>query len=269
MLHTLPHARLILPPYLGTGHGVVARSLAPHFKELIGTDPSVGMIQQAKSSTPPTKYPNVSYKESRAESLPFLRDQSVDMVVAGQAAHWFDYPTLFLEMKRVVRKGGTLAFWGYGDHVFVGSPQATEVLRHYSHGNDDMLLGPYWSQPGRSIVENKLREIQPPLTEWEDVERIEYEPGVKGLRPNSGTLFLGKKCTLGECMNYVRTWSSFHAWQEAHPGSQSREHGGQGDVIDQMFDQMRSVEPTWQILDWKEKEVEVEWPTGLLLARRR
>ena len=196
---------------LGTGHGVVARLLAPHFAELIGTDPSVGMIQQARSSTSPTEFTNVSYKESSAESLPFLRDESVDMVVAGQAAHWFNYPNTFLEMKRVVRMGGTLAFWGYGDHIFVDSPQATEVLRHYAYGNEDMLLGPYWSLPGRSIVENKLRKIEPSLTDWENVERIEYEPGVKGLRPSSGTLSLRKIFTLGECMSYIRTWSSFHA----------------------------------------------------------
>ncbi|KAL8973008.1 MAG: hypothetical protein Q9183_000214 [Haloplaca sp. 2 TL-2023] len=217
------------------------------------------MIQQARSSTSVTEFPNVSYRESSAESLPFLGDESVDMVVAGQAAHWFNYPSTFLEMKRVVREGGTLAFWGYGDHVFVDSPQATEVLRHYAYGNEDMLLGPYWSQPGRSIVEKKLRGIEPPLADWENVERIEYEPGVKGVRPSSGTLFLRKKFTLGECMSYIRTWSSFHAWQEAHPGSQSRENGGQGDVIDEMFDRMRSVEPSWQLYDWKEKEAEVEY----------
>lgn len=247
----------------------MARSLAPHFSEMIGTDPSGGMIQQARSSTSGTEFANVRFEESPAESISFLQDASVDMVVAAQAAHWFDYPRLFPEMKRVLRKEGTLAFWGYGDHVFVDFPRATEALKHYAYGDNDMLLGPYWSQPGRSITENKLRNIEPPLNDWEDLQRIEYEPGVEGPRSGTGTMFLNKKLKLGDCMSYIRTWSSVHAWQEAHPSHQRRADGGQGDVIDWMFDQMRAAEPTWQVDNWKEKEVEIEWPTGLLLARRR
>ena len=70
-------------------------------------------------------------------------------------------------------------------------------------------------------------------------------------------------------MKYIRTWSSFNAWQEVNPTAKSREMGGAGDVVDEMFDRMRSVEPDWQGNGWKEIEIEVEWPTGLLLARKR
>lgn len=82
-------------------------------------------------------------------------------------------------------------------------------------------------------------------------------------------MFLHRKIKLGDCMNYIRTWSSYHAWQEAHPAARSRQQGGAGDVIDKMFDEMRLVEPSWQVDDWEEKEAEIEWPTGLLLARKR
>ncbi|KAK8210114.1 trans-aconitate methyltransferase 1 [Zalaria obscura] len=136
--------------------------MAPLFENVIGTDPSDPMIKRANEQTPKDKYPNVSYQSASAEDSPFLEAGSVDLVVAAQAAHWFDYPRLFPELSRVVRKGGTLAFFGYKDHVFVDSPRATEILNHYGYGMEKELLGPYWQQPGRSITLNKLRAVQPP-----------------------------------------------------------------------------------------------------------
>ena len=255
---------------LGAGHGLIARSLAASFSQVIGTDPSSGMVQQARSSTPNAEYPNVSYREAVAESMPFLDDQSVDMIVSGQAAHWFDPAPFSLEMKRVVRRGGTLALWCYKDHVFVDSPNATQVLNEYAYGDDGNLLGPYWQQPGRSRVQNLLRDLQPPETEWADVQRVEYEPGSYGPRSGEGTMFLSRTMTLHDCMNYIRTWSSFHGWQEKHPESIRREDGGDGDVIDEMLDEMVRSEPKWQgDPKIKGKEVVIEWGTGLLLARRR
>lgn len=254
---------------LGTGHGLVARSFALHFSQVLGTDPSPGMIEQARSSTPTKDFPYVNFREASAEDLPFLEESSVDMVVAAQAAHWFDYTRLFPEMKRIVRKGGSLAFWAYKDHVFVDFARATDVLNHYAYGESKDLLGPYWSQPGRSFVQSKLRNIELLTDEWEDVQRIEYEPGARGPRSGVGTMFLHKRIKLGDCMNYIRTWSSYHAWQEAHPVVRSRQEGGAGDVIDEMFDEMRLVEPSWQGKGWEEKEVEIEWGTGLLLGRKR
>jgi ubiquinone/menaquinone biosynthesis C-methylase UbiE len=91
------------------------------------------MIDQAVGITyPGNGYCNVTYREASAESLPFLMEEEVDMVVAGQAAHWFDLPRLRPEMNRIMRKGGTLAFWGYKDHVFVDYPRATDILNQYS-----------------------------------------------------------------------------------------------------------------------------------------
>jgi ubiquinone/menaquinone biosynthesis C-methylase UbiE len=158
------------------------------------------MIEQAQNSTSKEEYPNISYRMSSAESLPFLDYESVDLVVAGQAAHWFDTTLLWPEMKRVMRKGGTLAFWGYKDHVFVDYPRATKILDEYAYG--ESTLGPYWSQPGRSKVENKLRDIIPPASDWADVQRIEYEPRTEGPKTGEGTMFMSKTMTLGQCMDY-------------------------------------------------------------------
>ncbi|KZF25471.1 S-adenosyl-L-methionine-dependent methyltransferase [Xylona heveae TC161] len=250
---------------LGCGHGLVTRALSKEFDQLVGADPSDGMIKQAESGTPADKYPNVSYRAASAESLPFLADNSVDMVVAGQAAHWFNYPKLFAELQRILRPGATLAFWGYKDPVLVEFPEATKIVDRYAYGSGGKYLGDYWSQPGRSIVQNKLRDIQPPPSQWQDIQRIEYEPGVQGPKSGEGTLFLDKKMTLPQFLEYARTWSAFHEWQQAHPNLTRRDAGGPGDVFDEMADEMKAAE---RGLD-DEKDIFLEFGTGLLLARKK
>ncbi len=247
----------------------MARYLSNCFSKVVGTDPSDGMLEQARSSTPREDYPNISFQRSSAESLTFLLHESVDLVVAGQAAHWFDTTVLFPEMVRILRKGGSLAFWGYKDPVFVDYPKATKILNEYAYSNNERSLGSYWSQPGRSKVENKLRDIEPPVDRWEDVQRIEYEPGTNGPKTGEGTIFLSRRMALGECMDFIRTWSSYSAWQDKFQ-TKKRADGGEGDVVDEMFDKMRSAEQDWlQDKMWTEQEVEIEWGSGLLLARRK
>ncbi|PVH69302.1 S-adenosyl-L-methionine-dependent methyltransferase [Cadophora sp. DSE1049] len=144
---------------LGCGHGLISRSLTPHFTRVIGTDPSAKMIAQAIASTPfsnegegggsnqdsrskKEEYGNIEFKQASAEDLWFVKDGELDMAVAGQAAHWFDYSRVWGELSRTVRKGGTVAFWGYKDNVFVDHPRATQILDKYCYGKDKM--GPYW-----------------------------------------------------------------------------------------------------------------------------
>ncbi|GAB7348320.1 hypothetical protein MBLNU459_g6297t1 [Dothideomycetes sp. NU459] len=251
---------------LGCGHGLVGRELSKSFASVIGTDPSKGMIAQARNSTPRDQYGNMDFREASAESLPFVEDGSVDMVVAGQAAHWFNYPKLFKELARTVRPGGTMAFWGYKDHVFVDFPKATQIMDHYCYGQDKDLLGSYWSQPGRSIVQNKLGDIKPPEDQWEDIQRIEYEPGAMGKGTGKGTMFMNSRMKVGQCKSYVRTWSSYHGWQETHPDQIAKDKGGNGDVIDEMLEAISKESPEFKDEDF---ELDIEWGSGLVMARKR
>ena len=238
---------------------------------VMGTDPSPGMLEQARTIASQGSEPsNVEFRQASAEDLSFLDNESVDMVVSGQAAHWFDYPKFFPEMKRILRRGGTLALWGYKDHVFVDYPEATQILDRYAYGKGNSYLGDYWSQPGRSIAQSKYQDIKIPKDDFVDIQRIEYEPGCKGRNSGSGTLFLEKRIRLADCMNYIRTWSAYHGWLENHPDCQKRETGGKGDVIDAMFDEIRESRLEWQEDEhWAETEVDIEWGSGLVLARRK
>lgn len=220
------------------------------------------MISTAQSLTPASQYPNVTFRSGKSESLDFLGDGSVDMVVAGQAAHWFDYATLWPEMQRVLRPGGTLAFWGYDIPVFPAHPAATEILHRCAYGDDPDALGPYWAQPGSGIARNLYRAVVPPAREWE-VRRLEYEPGLEGPGTGRGEArgFLEKRMRVGDVKDFARTWSAWHGWREAHREQRTRGEGGGGDVVDRAFDEM----------GWESEEVvvDVEWGIGLVLARRR
>ncbi|KAI1802066.1 S-adenosyl-L-methionine-dependent methyltransferase [Daldinia bambusicola] len=255
---------------LGCGHGLIARSLSPHFKSVLAIDPSAGMIAQAKQTT---TEPTITFRQGGAEDLHFLSDGSVDMAVSGQAAHWFDYGKVWPNLARVVRSGGTVAFWGYKDNVFVGAEKATEIMERFVYGFGEVApgvegMGPYWEQPGRSILRDLLRSVHPPDPDWTDVTRLEHEPGEKGTEE---TRWLNKKMKLGEVEGYLRTFSAYNGWKEAHPEAKSRAEGGAGDVLDVMWDHIIDAVPEWKAMgeQWREVEIENDWGTYILMARRR
>ena len=81
--------------------------------------------------------------------------------------------------------------------------------------------------------------------------------------------------SLGALAAYLRTWSSVHAWKQAHPRAVSLDQGGPlpGDAVDVFLDKLVRLEG-WAagVGDgddgWKERVVEVAWAHGIILARR-
>jgi SAM-dependent methyltransferase len=258
---------------LGTGHGLVARSLAPHFSHVRASDPSAGMVAQAMAAQQQQQQSsdrilNVSFRQARAEDeLAAAKPGEADMVVAGQAAHWFDLDRVWVLAARALRKGGMVAFWCYKDHVFVDHPAASRVFSEFVYGPSRDQLGPYW-EPGRKIVQANYAQVQPPEELFEDQTRVEYEPGTEGPRSGVGQVLMSRRLTIGQSMDYMRTWSSVHAWQEAHGNPRPRRDGGEeGDVVDRMYDAMREVEgPEWKSDDF---EVEIEWGSAVIMAAKK
>ncbi|KAI1639091.1 S-adenosyl-L-methionine-dependent methyltransferase [Biscogniauxia mediterranea] len=258
---------------LGCGHGVVARDLSPHFGSVVAVDPSPGMVAQARRTT--DRGARISFRQGSAEDLGFLAPASVDMAVAAQAAHWFDYARAWPGLARVVRPGGTLAFWGYKDNVLRGAGgPATTVMERFVYGAGEVApgiqgLGPYWEQPGRGILRDLLRSVRPPEAEWCDVTRLEHEPGREG--DPEEACWQTRTMRLGEVEGYTRTFSCYSRWRDAHPERKSREEGGEGDVIDVMWDHMVDAVPEWKAMGerWREAEVVSDWGTYILMARRR
>lgn len=284
---------------LGCGHGLISRALCPHFNPVVAIDPSAGMVEQAREMTFPTSPSaaaattvgednaakrHISFSQGSAEDLSFLDDGSVDMAVAGQAAHWFDYSKVWPELARVVRPGGTLAFWGYKDNILLGAERATAVMEQFVYGFGEVArtvgrdgkevaiegMGRFWEQPGRNILRDLLRSVVPPERDWGDVTRLEHEPG-EHARPDETAAWQRNEMKLGEVERYTRTFSCYNGWKEAFPELKSREDGGSGDVIDVMWDRMLDAMPEWKAQGerWREIQVVSDWGTYVLMARRR
>ena len=89
---------------LGCGTGRFSEALAVHFDaEVIGIDPSIKMLQQARSKQRDRR---IRYEIGRGESIPLPHD-SVDLIFMSMVFHHFDDQGLAArECRRVLREGG-------------------------------------------------------------------------------------------------------------------------------------------------------------------
>jgi SAM-dependent methyltransferase len=249
---------------IGTGPGLVARALAPEFTRVVATDPSPGMVSQAQKLS--SHVPNVMVKQASAEDLRSVfkvNDEPVDMAVAAQAAHWFDFDRAWPEIARIMRPGATLAIWTYKDHVYVDYPKASAIALKWMYGSEPQHFGHYWGA-GRRFVRGNYRDIVIPKEFFEDETRIVYEPGTNGPSSGQGEVLIRNKMTVAQSMEYFRTFSSVHNWQEKNGNPKARKDGGEGDSIDRMYDEMKEAE------GWKsdDLELEIEWGSAIIMTRR-
>jgi SAM-dependent methyltransferase len=156
---------------------------------VIATDPSAAQIAQARPQT------GVEYRQASAEASG-LDDASVDAAVAAQAAHWFDLPRYYAEVRRVVRPGGLVALLAYGV-VHVDRDLSAIVDRFYWQ-----TLAGYWPQE-RRIVEEGYRSLPFPFPE------LATPP-----------FAMTATWSLPQLLGYVRTWSAVQAIERARGGEE-------------------------------------------------
>jgi SAM-dependent methyltransferase len=94
------HARVL---ELGAGTGKLTEHLRAAGHDVIATDPSTEMLARLGRHDPEARRLGAV-----AEQIP-LASRSVDVVVAGQAFHWFHLADALPEIARVLRPGGHLA----------------------------------------------------------------------------------------------------------------------------------------------------------------
>jgi SAM-dependent methyltransferase len=100
---------------LGAGTGKLTAQLAALSTgagqvRVVAVEPDPEMLAELRDQVP-----GVTAIAGRAEAIP-LPDGSVDAVLAGQAAHWFDLDRALPEIARVLRPGGVLAgLWNADD----------------------------------------------------------------------------------------------------------------------------------------------------------
>ena len=136
---------------VATGNGQAAIALAEFFDRVIGIDASAAQLKAAQAN------PRVRYVCEAAERIS-LPDASADLIVAAQAAHWFDWAAFAVEARRVLRPGGLLAIWTYG--IFVTQPEIERLVEDFSRD----VVGPYWPRE-RHHVDEGYRDLQLPFPE--------------------------------------------------------------------------------------------------------
>jgi ubiquinone/menaquinone biosynthesis C-methylase UbiE len=134
-----------------TGNGQAARSLAHYFKRIIATDASK---EQLKLAAP---HLQVEYREALAEKSG-LEANSADIVTIANAIHWFDLEKFYSEVDRVLKTGGVLAAWCYGNS-FVDE-KVDAVMTHLAR----VTLKDYWPE-GNKMVVSGYKDLKLPFKE--------------------------------------------------------------------------------------------------------
>ncbi|MFW5973133.1 MAG: class I SAM-dependent methyltransferase [Bacteroidota bacterium] len=123
----------------GAGSGKLARQLAERFDEVIATGVTEALVKPAPS------HPRVRYEGVQAGRVA-VEDGSVDLIAAAQAAHWFDLPTFYSEVRRVCRSGAAIALISYK------LPRIDPKIDPFVFGYANQIVGSYWS-PRRAHVD--------------------------------------------------------------------------------------------------------------------
>jgi len=171
----------------GCGSGQLSTLLPARFARVIATDPSADQIAQARA------HPGVEYRQVSAEASG-LEAGAVDLAVAAQAAHWFDLPRYYTEVRRVVRPGGLVALLAYGV-VHVDRDLLAIVDRFYWQ-----TLAGFWPVE-RKIVEEGYRSLPFPFAELQ-----------------APAFAMAATWSLAQLLGYVRTWSAVQAIERERGG---------------------------------------------------
>lgn len=222
---------------LGCGTGVATFPLLNFSQNVIGLDLSPKMIECANElklarlrELGVADESRISFEVSAVEDFS-APPESFDLITAAECIHWFkDYDTFFDAAHKQLRPGGTLAYWYYVDPLIVGfdgtcdskllkddaTSRAMELYHTLVYKDAD-FLGPHWEQPGRSILQGALVEVDRhiPSDKFTDVKIKKFVPE-KGLPYADDDLQLCRNdITLRDYTKYLSTFSSFHNYQEA------------------------------------------------------
>lgn len=168
---------------VGCGSGQFTQQLGDRFEAVVGSDPSADQIAHAGS------HERVRYVVGSAERIA-ADDCAASLVTAAQAAHWFDLPRFYDEVRRVAKPGAVVALISYG----VAQLDADLHARFQSFYTRE--IGPYWP-PERYLVDEGYRGMIFPFSGLP-------QPKLQIVRDWSAEAFL----------NYVSTWSAVRRARE-------------------------------------------------------
>src|SRR4051812_43588784 len=127
----------------GTGNGQIAGKLAELFDNVFATDISPSQLDNA------IKRPNIFYSVQPAEKTYFEPD-FFDLIIVGQAVHWFDFDQFYSEVKRTGKPGALVLIAGYGRPTI--SPEVDSIIDHLYYN----IIGKYWDKERKYVDEGYL-----------------------------------------------------------------------------------------------------------------
>jgi SAM-dependent methyltransferase len=162
---------------VGCGNGQLSVLLAEHFISVEACDVSEDQVANARP------HPKVRYRVAPAEALP-VDAAFASVITAAQAAHWFDLPAFYREVRRIAKPGAALALLSYGNCAVEG-PLAERFDSFYA-----VDLADFWP-PERLIVERGYVDLHFPF------EELEAPP-----------MAIERDWSLPELIGYIETWSA-------------------------------------------------------------
>ncbi|PJI50772.1 MAG: SAM-dependent methyltransferase [Pseudomonas sp.] len=199
---------------VGCGSGQLTRQLAEHFGAVVGFDPSLDQI----AHTAPQE--NVNYACAPAEDLPLL-SRSASLITAAQAAHWFDLPRFYAEVRRVAEPGAVLALISYGVLRLQGELGARFERFYWQE------IGPFWP-PERKLVDSGYATLDFPFAELQGPQ-----------------IAIQLAWNLEEFLGYVSTWSAIRSAREA--GREDLLHRFAADMAERWGDPATRHAISWPI----------------------
>jgi SAM-dependent methyltransferase len=143
---------------LGSGTGKLTRVMVELGHDVHATDPDAAMLAQLEAALP-----GVRTVVASAEDIS-LGDESVDVVIAAQAFHWFDLDRALPEIARVLRPGGRIALvWNQRNEKIPWVRKLGNVI-----GRQDHL-----DEPAEALIYSELFGFveDKTFTHWQTVDR--------------------------------------------------------------------------------------------------
>lgn len=211
---------------VGCGPGLATQDLAPRFTHATGLDAGESMIAVARSLGLQTASSEpVRFEVSTAEAMEGVEDESVDLITAANAAHWFDLPAFWKRAAKVLKPGGSVALWTSGEVAAHGdTPNAAAINEAFARFKEEYLR-PYF-ESGNFLTEGGYRKLGLP---WD------VEPAVEGFDRSSlwrkewdtstEQFFVGSEIPFTTDM-FEKMWatsSPVTRWRQAHPGAEGTE----------------------------------------------
>ncbi len=169
---------------VGCGNGQLTVQLTSHFDAVIGVDPSADQIANAR------RHDRVRYVRAPAENFP-VPERSACLITAAQAAHWFDRPAFYNEVRRIAVDDAVLALVSYG--VIQLDADLDERFQRFYRTE----IGPYWPEE-RTLVDSGYVDIDFPFDEL-----------------SAPPMQIRKEWDLNGMLGYISTWSAVRKAAEA------------------------------------------------------